>query len=134
MWFALRMGNVIVAKLLEYLHNGPCLTDVGCTYKMFTRQAIAAVKDYFTVGKSHFSPELLILCIRRKLRVVEIPLHYQARIGTSKITGDVKKAAKLGLIMIGLICKYRFKRIPTAVNEGLETNVALQPKPSRFVS
>jgi dolichol-phosphate mannosyltransferase len=134
MWFALRMGNVIVAKLLEYLHNGPCLTDVGCTYKMFTRQAIAAVKDYFTVGKSHFSPELMILCIRRKLRIVEIPLHYQARIGNSKITGDVKKAVRLGLIMIGLTCKYRFKRIPSRADAGFETNAALEPKPSRFVS
>lgn len=115
MWFALRVGNVLVAKLLEYLHNGPCLTDVGCTYKMFTRQAIEVTKDYFTVGKGHFSPELMMLCIRRKLRVVEIPLHYQARIGNSKITGDARKAIRLGLIMIWLICKYRFKRIPPAV-------------------
>lgn len=110
--WALRIGNVLVAKLLEYLHNGPCLTDVGCTYKMFNRQAIEAVKDYFSVGKSHFSPELMMLCIRRKLRVVEIPLHYQSRVGQSKITGDIKKAIKLGFVMIGLICKYRFKRIP----------------------
>jgi dolichol-phosphate mannosyltransferase len=112
MKWALRMGNVCVAKLLEFLHNGPCLTDVGCTYKMFTRAAIEAVKDYFTVGKSHFSPELMMLCIRRKLRIVEIPLHYQSRVGSSKITGDIKKAIKLGFVMIGLIWKYRFKHIP----------------------
>ena len=134
MRFTLRMGNVLVAKLLEYLHNGPCLTDVGCTYKIFTRQAIVAVKDYFTVGASHFSPELMILCLRRKLRVVEIPLHYQARIGDSKITGDLKKAIKLGLVMIGLICKYRFKRIPTVADEAFEANASLQPKRSRFAS
>jgi dolichol-phosphate mannosyltransferase len=129
MWLALRLGNVLVAKLLEYLHNGPCLTDVGCTYKMFTREAIAAVKDHFTAGRSHFSPELMILCVRRKLRIVEIPLHYHARVGNSKITGDIKKAIKLGLVMIGLICKYRFKRIPRVANGDLETNAALEPKP-----
>src|SRR5262245_25036483 len=78
MWSALRIGNVVVAKLLEYMYNGPCLTDVGCTYKMFTRKALEATKDYFSVGKSHFSPECMILCIRRRLRVVEIPIHYQA--------------------------------------------------------
>jgi len=128
MWFALRLGNVVVAKLLEYMHNGPCLTDVGCTYKMFTRQAIEATKEYFTIGKSHFSPELLILCIRRKLRVVEIPLHYQARVGSSKITGDVMKAIKLGFVMIGLICKYRFKRIPAAANIGFGTQVKRRRK------
>ena len=112
MGFALRYGNVVVAKMLEYLHNGPCLSDVGCTFKMLTREAIAAVKNYFTVGKSHFSPELMILCIRRKLRCVEIPVNYRPRIGESKITGDIHKAVKLGLIMIGLIGKYRLKRIP----------------------
>ena len=78
---------------------------------MFTREAIAAVQESFTVGKSHFSPELMILCIRRKLRCVEIPVHYGPRIGESKITGDIRKAVKLGLIMIGLIGKYRLKRI-----------------------
>lgn len=127
MKWALRMGNVLVAKLLEYLHNGPCFTDVGCTYKMFTRPAVDAVKDYFTVGKSHFSPELMMLCIRRKLRVVEIPLHYQSRVGQSKITGDIQKAVKLGFVMIGLIFKYRLKHIPTLVGPGSGRAVP-QPK------
>jgi glycosyltransferase involved in cell wall biosynthesis len=104
-------------KFLAYIHefdavfDGPCLSDVGCTFKMFTREAIAAVKHYFTVGQSHFSPELMILCIRRKLRCVEIPVHYGPRIGESKITGDMRKAIRLGLVMTGLIGKYRFKRI-----------------------
>jgi glycosyltransferase involved in cell wall biosynthesis len=127
MKWALRMGNVLVAKLLEFLHNGPCLTDVGCTYKMFTRSAIEAVKDYFTVGKSHFSPELMMLCIRRKLRIVEIPLHYQSRIGRSKITGDIRKAVKLGFMMIALIVKYRLKHIPTLVSPG-SGRAVLQPQ------
>jgi glycosyltransferase involved in cell wall biosynthesis len=125
--WALRMGNVAVAKFLEYLHNGPCFTDVGCTYKMFTREAIDAVKDYFTVGKSHFSPELMMLCIRRKLRVVEIPLHYQCRIGQSKITGELHKAVRLGFVMIGLILKYRFKHIPVLADVSLRPRV---PQPS----
>ena len=41
----LRYGNCAVAKLLEYLHNGPCLTDVGCTYKMFSRAALNRVTE-----------------------------------------------------------------------------------------
>jgi len=97
--------------MLEYLHNGPCLSDVGYTFKMFTREALAAVKEYFTVGKSHFSPELMILCIRCKLRCIEIPVHYGPRIGESKITGDIRKAVKLDIIMMGLSVKYRLKRI-----------------------
>ena len=108
----LRYGNVVVAKLLEYLHNGPCLTDVGCTYKLLRREALKHLAPMFTVGKSHFSPELMMLAIRTKLNCVEIPVHYQPRTGTSKITGSTWKAFKLGLRMIVMIVRYRFKHIP----------------------
>lgn len=108
----LRYGNAAVAKLLEYVHNGPCLTDVGCTYKLFRREAILAVQAHFTVGGSHFSPELMTVCIRSKLRCIEIPVHYRSRIGTSKITGQLSRAVLLGMRMILMILQYRFRRFP----------------------
>ena len=110
----LRYGNWAVAKLLEYLHNGPCLTDVGCTYKLFTREALQRLIPMFSVGRSHFSPELMMLAIRSRMNCVEIPIHYQPRAGTSKITGSFWKAFRLGLRMIVMIAHYRFKRIPYA--------------------
>lgn len=106
-WF-LRVGNVFVAKVLEYLHNGPCLTDVGCTYKLIKKKALYKILNKFTVGGSHFSPELMILCIKQGLRCIEIPVNYKGRIGTSKITGSFWKAFKLGLVMVWLIVKYKF--------------------------
>lgn len=105
-WF-LRVGNVFIAKLLEYVHNGPCLTDVGCTFKMIKRQALQKISNKFRVGGSSFSPEFMILCIKNKFKCVEIPVNYKGRIGQSKITSDSWKALKLGLRMIWLICKYR---------------------------
>ena len=108
----LRYGNCAVAKLLEYLHNGPCLTDVGCTYKLLRKSALQYLLPMFTVGRSHFSPELMILATRTKLRCVEIPVHYQPRTGTSKITGSTWKAFRLGLRMIAMIIRYRFQHIP----------------------
>ena len=107
-WF-LRTGNALIAKLLEYMYNGPCLTDVGCTYKLMKRSAIKKIGDKFTVGGSHFSPELMILVIKNKIKCIEIPVNYKERIGKSKITGSFWKAFKLGIIMIGLIIKYKFK-------------------------
>jgi hypothetical protein len=106
-WF-LRYGNAAVAKYLEYLHNGPCLTDVGCTYKLIRRAVVEDISNFWTVGDSSFSPELMILCIRRGWRCVEIPVNYGVRVGISKITGSFKKAFRLGLRMIVLITKYRF--------------------------
>ncbi len=108
-WF-LRIGNVAVAKLLEYLHNGPCLTDVGCTMKLISRKGLNKIKNKFTVGKSHFSPEFMVLCLKNNLRTIEIPVNYCKRIGESKITANFWKSFKLGLIMIGLIIKYKFKK------------------------
>src|SRR3989338_82339 len=108
-WF-LRLGNLAVAKLLEYVHNGPCLTDVGCTYKLITKKALRKIQNKFTVGGSHFSPEFMVLCIKNKISPVEIPVNYRGRIGESKITGSFKKAFKLGLRMIWLIISYKFKK------------------------
>jgi len=114
----LRYGNWFVAKLLEYVHNGPCLTDVGCTYKLFWRNALLHLAPMFTVGRSHFSPELMVLAIRSKLICVEIPVHYQQRKGVSKITGSSWKAFKLGLRMIAMIIHYRFRPIPEAAADA----------------
>jgi glycosyltransferase involved in cell wall biosynthesis len=111
----LRYGNWAVGKLLEYMHNGPCLTDVGCTYKLLRREALQFLTPMFTVGRSHFSPELMILAIRSHLNCVEIPVHYGPRTGTSKITGSFWKAFRLGLRMIAMIVYYRFRQIPTAI-------------------
>jgi glycosyltransferase involved in cell wall biosynthesis len=114
----LRYGNCAVAKFLEYLHNGPCLTDVGCTYKMFNRRALDYLSPLLTVGGSSLSPEIMLLAIRSGLTCVEIPVHYGQRAGTSKITGSFWKAFRLGWRMIGLIMAYRFKHIgPGPVTE-----------------
>ncbi len=110
-WF-LRYGNWAVAKFLEYLHNGPCLTDVGCTYKMFNRQALQVVLPRLTAGGSVLSPEVMLVAIRTGLRCVEIPVHYGTRLGTSKITGSFRRAFFLGLRMIGLVLRYRLMAIP----------------------
>jgi glycosyltransferase involved in cell wall biosynthesis len=108
----LRYGNAFVAKLLEYLHNGPCLTDVGCTFKMLRKEVIKKITPYLIVGGSHFSPNLMIALLRAGMRCVEIPVHYRRRQGQSKITGNFKRAFKLGIKMIIFIIQYRFKRIP----------------------
>lgn len=112
MGYFLRYGNAAVAKLLEYVHNGPCLTDVGCTFKMIHRDVLRQIAPYLTIGKSHFSPEFMIVLIRTGMKLVEIPVNYGLRVGKSKITGKFSKAFRLGLKMIAVIIAYRFHRFP----------------------
>src|SRR6185369_1649448 len=103
----LRIGNVAVAKLLEYLFNGPCLTDVGCTMKLIKRDVLARFVDRLTVRKSHFQPQFMIMSILSSCKVIEIPVEYLPRKGVSKITGRLGKAMRLGATMIIFILKTR---------------------------
>lgn len=105
--FVLRLGNWAVAKLLEYLFNGPSFTDVGCSYKLIHRRAYEKIESSLTVDGSWFSPEYMIRVLQHKLSVVEIPVSYRARIGTSKITGKRSSAIALGLRMIYFILHER---------------------------
>ncbi|HUO50633.1 MAG TPA: glycosyltransferase family 2 protein [Candidatus Paceibacterota bacterium] len=114
--FLLRIGNWAVAKMLEYLFNGPSLTDVGCTYKLIHRHAYEKIVHSFTVAGNWFSPEFMLRVLQYRVSVVEVPVHYGARIGTSKITGKRGKAIVLGFKMIGFI---------------LSERIALWLKPSR---
>lgn len=101
--WSIRMGNWAVAKFLEYLWNGPSLTDVGCTYKLIHRAAYERLKDCLTVSGNHFSVDFMIAAIRARTRCVEIPVHYGKRVGESKITGNFRRAVRLGWRMIFFI-------------------------------
>lgn len=107
MGFFLKWGNWAVAKLLEFLFGGPSLTDVGCTMRLIRRQALTRIEPYFSVGGSHFSPEMTILSLLLWLKVIEVPVNYAKRSGVSKITGNPLRAIRVGFAMIWLIICYR---------------------------
>jgi glycosyltransferase involved in cell wall biosynthesis len=105
-WF-LRVGNWVVAKLIQILHDGPSLTDCGCTLRLIHKSAIEKIHGHLTVGGSHFLPEMVILALKCGLRVIEVPVNYRGRVGESKITGTLKGTLSTGLRMIGLVFRYR---------------------------
>ena len=111
MQFYLRIGNIVVAKFLEYIFLGPTLSDVGCTYKMISRNAYKKIKNELKVVGSEFQPELMIKLILKKIRILEIPVNYLERKGNSKITYNFSSSLKLALKMIFLILSERIKSI-----------------------
>ena len=106
--FFMRLGNVGVGKLLSFLFNGPPLSDVGCTFRLIKKSALKKIQNSFKCGGPEFSPETVILALKNDIDIIEIPIHYRARIGTSKITGKKWKAIRLGISMIALIFMMRF--------------------------
>ncbi len=103
----LRWGNWAVAKLIEVLFNTTNLTDVGCTMRLIRRPALERINAHFRVGGNFSGPEMMLLSAAHGLKMVQIPVNYFPRVGTSSVTGDFSKAVTVGLQMIGLVLSYR---------------------------
>ena len=124
----LKWGNWAAAKLVEALFNTSHLSDVGCTYKLISRPLAERLTPQFTVGDSHFGPELMLRVITSGARFVEVPVNYLPRVGQSAVTGDLRKAFVLGLRMIGFILAFRISSLGHSRRPGMPTRpVALRP-------
>ena len=107
-WF-LRVGNWTVAKMMQVLHGGPSLSDCGCTLRLTHRAAVERILGRPDRRRLALSARDGHPALRKRLKVIEIPVNYRGRVGESKITGSFKGALRTGLRMIGLIVRYRFR-------------------------
>ena len=109
-------GNWILAKLYELkyfnlLHRGHIqISDVGCSFRCFRREALEKIIEEFDLTKNKFNDTTILLytnniAIKHDLRVIEIPITFNRRIGQSKYTGSNRKGIKFGLIMLWYIIK-----------------------------
>ena len=105
----LKWGNWFVAKMIEVLFNTNYLSDVGCTYRLITRPALTQLMPLFVVDSNYFGPEMMIRGYQAHFKCVQIPVNYRERIGESSVTGDLRKAFRLGMQMIVLIIAMRFR-------------------------
>ena len=108
----LRIGNIVVAKLIELLwiyKKEPRLTDVGCTYRGIWKSSYMEIRDSLSGIGPEFSPEMIVECIKHNKRVIEIPVTYSGRIGgDSKFSKNILANAKTALRMLKLIMQKRF--------------------------
>ena len=108
----LRWGNVAMAKWLElcwYLPHEPRLTDVGCSYRALWADTWRSIRAGTREAGPSFSPEMICEAYRHGMRVIEIPVHYGARLGgESKHSASFGKVARTALGMFRTICRKRF--------------------------
>jgi hypothetical protein len=71
------------------------------------RAALRRIEPFFTVDGSFFGPEMMVLTVLMKTSMIQIPVNYTKRVGTSSVTGNKWVAFGLGLRMIALILTYR---------------------------
>ena len=131
----LKWGNWAVAKGQQLLFNGPSITDCGCTFRLIRREALTKIWDHFSVGRSHFLPHMVCLALLNGLKIVEVPVNYRRRLGTSKITGKLRNTLRVGFCMIGVILahrlqfKKRFASRPTTEGDAAVPWPSILPRP-----
>ena len=104
-----KFANVIEAKTIEILFNTNSLTDVGCTYKLFTRKALNKISKMWKNKSPLFNTELILLTVSQRISFVEIPVKYLKRVGTSQIVGSWLQVFKWALKIQIYIFYYWFK-------------------------
>lgn len=107
-WFLL-WGNWAVAKMIEILYNTSYLSDVGCTFRVLSRDQARNILELSTLDGSAYGLEMLLLSVITKAKLVQVPVNYHPRVGVSSVTGDLGKTISLGMEMGVLVLKMRFK-------------------------
>ena len=69
----LKWGNWAVGKLVEFLFNTTLLTDVGCSMRLYRRDAYEKIAPYFSIGGSAFGPQMLLIVVLNGIHFIEIP-------------------------------------------------------------
>jgi glycosyltransferase involved in cell wall biosynthesis len=127
-WF-LQWGNWAVAKIIEVLFNTSYLSDVGCTFRVISRSLVPALLSDARVDGSSFGLEMLLLAVVSRDSVVQVPVNYHPRIGTSAVTGDTRTAIRLGLEMLRMVLAMRLRpprRQHRPVARGRQDQAVLQ--------
>ena len=96
-----RFGNSLACWLM-HVFWGFRFTDLG-PFRAITRQAY----DQLNMQAPTFgwTVEMQVRALKLGLRCREVPVHYRARIGVSKISGTVKGVIMAGLYILGTIFK-----------------------------
>ena len=107
-WFLL-WGNWAVAKTIEVLFNTSYLSDVGCTFRVVSNHLVPGLLRDSRIQGSAFGLEMLMLALVARDTVVQIPVNYHPRVGTSAVTGDTRTAIRLGLQMLRMVLTMRIR-------------------------
>jgi glycosyltransferase involved in cell wall biosynthesis len=97
-----RYGNQLAVFLIR-LFFGHQFTDLG-PFRAIRYESLRAIgmRD----RNFGWTVEMQIKAVKKGLRIREVPVHYRARIGVSKITGTVSGTLKAGTKIIYTIFKY----------------------------
>lgn len=101
-----KLADVFEAKVIEVLFATNSLTDVGCTYKLFHRDAIQKINGKWREGSPLFATELILLTVSQRIHFIEIPITFRERVGESTLTARFSQLAAWGLRILFYILRF----------------------------
>ena len=114
-WGNFCLAKIIQIKYFSLLHAGIVnLTDVGCIFRIVRKEGLERVISELTFVNSDKTKaemaapiHLTLEGIKNDLRILEIPVTFNKRIGESKIESDKKiRGIKIGLSFLWFILKH----------------------------
>lgn len=105
MTFIRRILDVLLGKLINVLFLSPPLTDVGCTYRLTSRKGWQKVAKEAKTDSALFATEWLLIAAKNKVKFIEIPVNFRARVGNSSLTASFYDRAKWGVNIFFFILK-----------------------------
>lgn len=109
MGFTRKMANVLVAKLIEVLFLTQTMTDVGCVYRVMTRDAIKRIEKTWKTNDATFPTEVQLSVVAKKIPFVEIPITFRPRVGESSLVPNFANALKWGIKLTLFTVIYRIR-------------------------
>ncbi|MFA6095596.1 MAG: glycosyltransferase family 2 protein [Candidatus Paceibacterota bacterium] len=104
-----KLANVFEAKVIEVLFGTNSLTEIGCTCKLFHRDALMSLAPHWKTTNALFATELLLLTISRRLHFIEIPISFSERVGESQLTAKWHQLGKWGIRILLFILSFWFR-------------------------
>jgi glycosyltransferase involved in cell wall biosynthesis len=97
-------GNQLMAKLTQVRFWEVRLTDVGCTYRALRVSAYHRLREVCHDRGMMFDYSMILAALRRRMRVIEVPIVFRQRVGESKGVGANKiKAVKATLALLRML-------------------------------
>ncbi len=105
MSFHARLGNWFVARVMNSVY-GLNITDIG-SFRAIRRDLLLSLgMEQKTFG---WPVEMLVKAAKRRARIIEVPIDYHKRIGTSKVSGTIKGSLLAGYYMLWIPLRYILK-------------------------
>ncbi len=103
--FHARLGNWLIARFMNRAYNLN-ITDIGSFRAIRKNLLLSLGMEQMTFG---WPVEMLVKAAKQGVRILEVPVSYRKRIGTSKVSGTIKGSALAAYYMLWLPLRYAIK-------------------------